>query len=106
MLKAANEFQHRTTAINQLWQTDFTYINLMGWGWFYLSTDLGEYSRYIVSWKLCTTMRAEGVTNTLDLALQASGCDQVLMFTSHVCSATTDPVMSRAIWQNGCKTKA
>ena len=77
VLKAADEFQHKTTAINQLWQTDFTYIKVLGWGWFYLSTVLDEYSRYIVSWKLCTNMRAEDVTDTLDLALQASGCDQV-----------------------------
>ncbi|MDW3181144.1 MAG: IS3 family transposase [Roseobacter sp.] len=77
VLKAANEFQHKTTAINQLWQTDFTYIKVLGWGWFYLSTVLDDYSRYIVSWKLCTTMRTEDVTDTLELALQASGCDQV-----------------------------
>jgi transposase InsO family protein len=77
VLKAVNEFQHKTTAIHQLWQTDFTYIKVLGWGWFYLSTVLDDYSRYIVSWKLCTTMRAEDVTDTLDLALQASGCDQV-----------------------------
>ncbi|MCP4212352.1 MAG: IS3 family transposase [Halieaceae bacterium] len=77
VLKAANEFKHKTTAINQLWQTDFTYLKVLGWGWFYLSTILDDYSRYIISWKLCTTMRAEDVTDTLDLALQASGCDQV-----------------------------
>jgi len=29
------------------------------------------------SWKLCTNMRAEDLTDTLDLALGASGCDQV-----------------------------
>ncbi len=77
VLKAADEFQHKTTAINQLWQTDFTYIKVLGWGWFYLSTVLDDYSRYLISWKLCTNMRAEDVTDTLDLALQASGCDQV-----------------------------
>ena len=58
-------------------QTDFTYIKVLGWGWFYLSTVLDDYSRYIVSWKLCTNMRAEDVTDTLDLALLASGCDRV-----------------------------
>lgn len=77
VFKAADELQNKTTAINQLWQTDFTYIKVLGWGWFYLSTVLDDYSRYIVAWKLCTNMRAEDVTDTLDLALQASGCDQV-----------------------------
>src|SRR5215204_772371 len=58
---------------NQLSQTDFTYLKVIGWGWFYLSTVLDDFSRYIVAWKLCTTMKAEDVTATLDLALRASG---------------------------------
>jgi hypothetical protein len=33
------------------------------------------YSRYIIAWKLCTTMKAKDVTNTLELALEASGCN-------------------------------
>ncbi len=37
---------------------------------------LDDFSRYIVAWKLCTNMRAEDVTTTLDLALKASGLDQ------------------------------
>ena len=77
VMKAASEFKDKTTAINQLWQTDFTYLKIIGWGWYYLSTILDDYSRYIISWKLCTTMRAEDVTDTLELALEASGCDQV-----------------------------
>ncbi len=35
-----------------------------------------SYSRYIIAWKLCTTMKSSDLTDTLDLALQASGCDQ------------------------------
>jgi len=76
VIKAAEEFKDKTTAINQLWQTDFTYLKVIGWGWFYLSTILDDYSRYIISWKLCTTMKAGDVTDTLELALAASGCDQ------------------------------
>ena len=76
VIKAANEFKDKTTAINQLWQTDFTYLKVIGWGWFYLSTILDDFSRYIIAWKLCTTMKAEDVTDTLQLALTASGCDQ------------------------------
>ncbi|QJB69879.1 IS3 family transposase [Parasphingorhabdus halotolerans] len=74
--KAASEFKDKTTAPNQLWQTDFTYLKIIGWGWYYLSTILDDFSRYIISWKLCTTMKAEDVTDTLELALTASGCDQ------------------------------
>jgi transposase InsO family protein/transposase-like protein len=77
VIKAADEFKDKTTAPNQMWQTDFTYLKVIGWGWFYLSTILDDFSRYIIAWKLCTTMKAEDVTDTLEMALQASGCDQV-----------------------------
>src|SRR6202521_483553 len=76
VVKAADEFKDKTTAPNQLWQTDFTYLKVIGWGWFYLSTVLDDFSRYIIAWKLCTTMKAQDVTDPLDLALAASGCDQ------------------------------
>jgi putative transposase len=76
VVKAADEFKDKTTAPNQLWQTDFTYLKVTGWGWFYLSTVLDDFSRYIVAWKLCTTMKADDVTATLDLALEASRLDQ------------------------------
>lgn len=76
VMKAASEFRDKTTAINQMWQTDFTYFKIIGWGWMYLSTILDDFSRYIISWKLCTTMKTSDVTDTLNMALEASGCDQ------------------------------
>jgi putative transposase len=76
VVKAADEFHTKTTAPNQLWQTDFTYLKVIGWGWFYLSTVLDDFSRYVIAWKLCTTMAADDVTATLELALAASGCEQ------------------------------
>ena len=71
-MKAADTFANPTTAINQLWQTDFTYLRVTGWGWYYLSTVLDDFSRYIIAWKLCTTMAAADVTATLDRALHPS----------------------------------
>jgi putative transposase len=56
-----------------LWQTDFTYLRVIGWGWFYMSTALDDFSRYILAWKLGTTMTATDVTETLRLALNAAG---------------------------------
>ena len=62
VIKAADEFRDKTTAINQLLQTDFTYLKVIGWGWMYLSTILDDYSRYIIAWKLCMTMKTSDVT--------------------------------------------
>ncbi|NRP26391.1 hypothetical protein XMM379_003107 [Aliiroseovarius sp. xm-m-379] len=75
VIRAADEFRDKTSRPNELWQTDFTYLKVIGWGWFYLSTILDDYSRYIIAWKLCKTMKAADVTDTLELALVASGCD-------------------------------
>ena len=41
VIKAADEFKDKTTAP----QTDFTYLKVIGWGWYYLSTILDDYSR-------------------------------------------------------------
>src|SRR5215212_8027676 len=77
VVKAADEFRDKTTAPNQLWQTDVTYLKVTGWGWYSLSTVLDDFSLYIVAWKLCATMKASDATETLERALAASGLDQV-----------------------------
>jgi len=95
VVKAADVFKDKTSAPNQLCQTDFTYLKVIGWakpakdpamrsivgwqaeGWFYLSTILDDFSRFIIAWKLCATMKAKDVAETLNLALQASGLNQV-----------------------------
>ena len=63
--------------MNELWQTDFTYFKIIGWGWYYLSTILDDYSRYIIAWRLCSTMAATDVQDTLDDALVYTGLNQV-----------------------------
>jgi hypothetical protein len=35
VVKAADEFHDRTTAPSQLWQTNFAYLKVAGWGWVY-----------------------------------------------------------------------
>jgi len=69
LTRAADSFKDQTTRCHQMWQTDFTYMKIIGWGWYYLSTVLDDYSRYIVHWELCSTMKAEDVTRTLENAL-------------------------------------
>ena len=73
---AADRFHHPTTRINELWQTDFTYLRISGWEWYYLSTVMDDYSRMILSWALCSTMSAEDVKATLDEAIEFTGIDE------------------------------
>lgn len=77
LMEAGDKFQHPTTRVNEMWQTDFTYCKIIGWGWYYLSTVLDDYSRFILAWRLCTTMAASDVSDTLDDALRFTGLDQV-----------------------------
>jgi putative transposase len=79
VLSAADEFKHPTKRVNELWQTDFTYFKIVGWGWYYLSTVLDDFSRYILAWKLTPTMNASDVQDTLQIALAKTGLDHVLV---------------------------
>ncbi|MDW3651927.1 MAG: IS3 family transposase [Bacteroidia bacterium] len=69
LIKADKEFKDKTTEVNQMWQTDFSYFKVIGWGWYYLSTVLDDYSRFILSWNLSPTMRTEDAEHTIKLAL-------------------------------------
>ena len=69
LLSASDSFEKKTMFVHEMWQTDFTYFKIIGWGWYYLSTIIDDYSRYIVHWELCSTMKAENVQSTIAQAL-------------------------------------
>jgi transposase InsO family protein len=77
VISAAPEFRHKTRRIHELWQTDFTWLKVIGWGWYFLSTILDDYSRYIIAWRLSSTMGAADVTRTLDEAVEKTGVTDV-----------------------------
>jgi transposase InsO family protein len=77
LMQASDQFQHQTRRVNEMWQTDFTYCKVIGWGWYYLSTVMDDFSRYMLAWRLCTTMSAQDVKDTLDDALSFTGLDTV-----------------------------
>ena len=43
VVSAKDKFEQPTTRINELWQTDFTYLKIIHWGWYFLSTVLDDY---------------------------------------------------------------
>ena len=77
LMQISDTFRHPTRRVNELWQTDFTYFRVVAWGWYYLSTVLDDYSRYILAWKLTATMGATDVKETLDAAIDYTGVSQV-----------------------------
>ena len=77
MVSAKDKYEKPTKRVNELWQTDFTYLKVQGWGWYYLSTVLDDYSRYILAWKLSKTMAASDARDTLELALVRTNLERV-----------------------------
>ena len=73
LLRANDEFKDKTTYVHQMWQTDFTYFKIEGWGWYYLSTILDDYSRFIIHHELCKTMKTPDVMRSVDAALEKTG---------------------------------
>lgn len=72
---------------NHVWGTDITYIRLHG-GFVYLVAFLDWYSRYIVSWKLSTTLATDFVLEAAREALtigipEIMNSDQGVQFTDH-----------------------
>jgi putative transposase len=77
VMAASDKFRHPTSRVHELWQTDFTYFKVNGWGWYYLGSVLDDYSRYIITWKLFKSMSALDVKELLDMAVAATGVDQI-----------------------------
>ena len=73
---------------NQVWATDITYIRLRK-GFCYLVAVMDWYSRYVVSWRLSTTMESSFCVEALEAALlhgtpDIFNSDQGSQFTSQV----------------------
>lgn len=73
VMKAADRFKDPPTRVNELWQTDFSYLKVVHWGWYYLTTILDDYSRYIIAWELCKNMRSDDAQRVVSKALAVTG---------------------------------
>ena len=73
VLSAAPEFKRKTTHVNEMWQTDFSYFRITGWGNYYMGSVLDDYSRFIIAWDLLPNMKAKDARTTVDKAIINSG---------------------------------
>ena len=80
IITAKDKFDNPTRRVNEMWQTDFTQILVIDWGWHYLSTVLDDYSRYVLAYTLSPTMNALDAEDTLKLALAKAEIDKVKVY--------------------------
>lgn len=77
----------KITRVNQVWSTDITYIRLRR-GFVYLTAVIDWYSRYVLAWRLSTTLETKFCKEALEEALTNHGkpeifnTDQGSQFTS------------------------
>lgn len=88
------------TRPNQVWGADITYIPLRG-GFCYLAVFLDWYSRFVVGWKLSTTLQTEFVLDGALKAIRRFGfpgiinVDQGVQFTDGLFISLWDPQSTR-----------
>jgi putative transposase len=76
------------TRENQVWSTDITYIRLKK-GFVYLTAVIDWYSRYVLSWKLSTTLDRRFCIEVLNEALEKYGRPEIFN-TDQGCQYTSE----------------
>jgi RNA-directed DNA polymerase len=74
---AGKEFRLKTTAPNQLWQSDASYFFVAGWGWYYSILVLDDFSRFVLASDLKPDMTAASISDVVEQAVAFSGMRQV-----------------------------
>ena len=82
----------RVERVNQVWSTDITYIRLSH-GFVYLCAIIDWYSRYVLAWRLSTTLDSSFCVDALREALQKYGKPEIFnsdQGTQFTCKNFTD----------------
>jgi putative transposase len=64
------------TRVNQVWSTDITYVRIKG-GYVYLTAVIDWYSRFVLAWRISTTMDTRFCVEALNEALEKYGTPEI-----------------------------
>jgi len=64
------------TRVNQVWSTDITYVRIKG-GYVYLTAIIDWYSRFVLAWRISTTMDTRFCVEALNEALEKYGTPEI-----------------------------
>lgn len=70
---AAKQFHQQTTRVHQMWQTDYTYLFVHGWGWYYVGGIVDDYSRFLITYHLVRDMTGETTSQLVQQAVETTG---------------------------------
>jgi len=74
---AGPEYRVKTKRVNEMWQTDASYLLVKNWGWYYMISVLDDFSRRILAWLLQPSMDTDAFSEVIELACEATGMDGV-----------------------------
>lgn len=72
---AGDEYSYKPKRVNEQWQTDATYMKVVGWGWYFLISILDDVSRRILAWRLQPKMDGAAFSEVVQDALEATGLE-------------------------------
>lgn len=74
---ASQEFRVKTTAPNQMWQSDASDYFVVGWGWYYSIEVLDDFSRFVLASDLKPDMTSDSISDVVEQAVAFTGMRQV-----------------------------
>jgi putative transposase len=74
---ASKEFRVKTTAPNQMWQSDASYYFVVGWGWYYSIEVLDDFSRFVLASDVKPDMTSGSISEVVEQAIAFTSMRQV-----------------------------